>query len=286
MGLLANRYSVLSKAKSAIPPLLKGSEVLFFASDKERLFAEKFSKNSNFDVSSTSLPVFSSRTSLKRHNISVTPKMVKRVITNLDSSKESGPDCIRVVFLKNCEFELLCVLAELFNMCLKESCFPYCWKVSLVVPAFKNVGERSTAKYYHPVSLLSVVSKVFEKFVNNRIVDHLEKCDFFLIFSMVLGLLDLRFDLLTVVSDRIGKAPSRSGATRAAALLYPRLLTGILTENLKVNDGASLFLRIPENPIRAHTLECIIYAPDLPVLREILMVRSAYYVRKRFTQEG
>ena len=40
---------------------------------------------------------------------------------------------------------------------------------------FKNVGERSTAKNYCLVSLLSVVSKVFEKPVNNRIVDHLEK---------------------------------------------------------------------------------------------------------------
>ena len=44
---------------------------------------------------------------------------------------------------------------------------------------FKNVGERFTAKIYRPVSFLSVVSKVFEKFVNNRIVDHLEKCDLF-----------------------------------------------------------------------------------------------------------
>ena len=35
------------------------------------------------------------------------------------------------------------------------------------------------AKNYHPVSLLSVVSKVFEKLVNNRIADHLEKCDLF-----------------------------------------------------------------------------------------------------------
>ena len=46
-------------------------------------------------------------------------------------------------------------------------------------PVFKNVGERSTAKNYRPVSLLSVVSKVFEKLVNNRIVDHLEKCGLF-----------------------------------------------------------------------------------------------------------
>ena len=62
---------------------------------------------------------------------------------------------------------------------IKESCFPDRWKVSSVVPVFKNVGEKSTAKNYCPVSLLSVVSKVFEKLVNNRIVDHLEKCDLF-----------------------------------------------------------------------------------------------------------
>ena len=62
---------------------------------------------------------------------------------------------------------------------LKGSCFPDCWKVSSVVPVFKNVGERSTAKNYCPVSLLSVASKVLEKFVNNRIVDHLEKCGLF-----------------------------------------------------------------------------------------------------------
>ena len=59
-----------------------------------------------------------------------------------------------------------------------------------MVPGFKNVGERSTVKNYHLVSLLSVVSKVFEKLVNNRIIEHLEKCGPFLISNMVLGLLD------------------------------------------------------------------------------------------------
>ena len=48
-----------------------------------------------------------------------------------------------------------------------------------MVLVFKNVGERSTAKDYHPVSLISVVSKVFEKPINNRIVDHLKKCGLF-----------------------------------------------------------------------------------------------------------
>ena len=102
------------------------------------------------------------------------------VIMNLDLSKASGPDCIPVVVLKNYELELSYILTELFNKCLKESfCFPDCWKVSSVVPEFKNVGERSAAKNYRSFSLLSVVSEVFEKLVNNRIVDHLEKCDLF-----------------------------------------------------------------------------------------------------------
>ena len=80
-------------------------------------------------------------------------------------SKASGPDCILVVVLKNCEPELSYILAEPFNKCLKESCFPDCWKISSVNPVFKNIGERSTVKNHCPVSLLSVVSKVFEKLV-------------------------------------------------------------------------------------------------------------------------
>ena len=43
---------------------------------------------------------------------------------------------------------------------------------------------------YFPVSLLSVVSDVLEKLVNNRIFDHLEKCGFFSDFQYGLGLLD------------------------------------------------------------------------------------------------
>ena len=91
----------------------------------------------------------------------------------------SGPDCIPVVVLKNCEPEISYILAELFNMCLKKSCFPDCWKVSSVVPVLKNIGERSAAKNYRPVSLLSVVSKVLEKLVINRIVDHPQKSRLF-----------------------------------------------------------------------------------------------------------
>ena len=76
---------------------------------------------------------------LELNNISVTSKMVTKVIMILDLSQTSGFDCIPVVVLKNCEPDLSSILAELFNKCLKESYFPDCWKVSSVVPVFKNV---------------------------------------------------------------------------------------------------------------------------------------------------
>ena len=133
--------------------------MLFSAPDKAKLLAKNFSMNSNLDDSDFSLPNFPSRTNLKLHNISVTPEMIEKIIINPDLPKASGPNCIPVVVLKNCAPELPYILAELFNNCLKESCFPDCWEISLVVPLFKNVGERSTAKNYHPVSLLSVFIK-------------------------------------------------------------------------------------------------------------------------------
>ena len=97
---------------------------------------------------------------------------------NLNLSNASIPDCIPVVVLKNCEPELFYILTELINKCQKESCFPGCWKVLLVVSVFKNIGERFTAKYYHPVSLVSI-SKVFKELVNNRNNDHLKNCGLF-----------------------------------------------------------------------------------------------------------
>ena len=100
--------SVLNKGKSATPPLLNDINVLPSASNK----AKYFSTNSNLDDLIFSLLAFLSKTNLKLHT-SVTPKLVKKVITNLDSSEAFGPDCIPVVVLKKCEPELSHILAEI-----------------------------------------------------------------------------------------------------------------------------------------------------------------------------
>ena len=71
--------------------------------NKAKLFAENLSKNSNLEYSGISFLVFVSGTNLKLHDFSVTPKMVKKVLMNLDLSKIFGLDCVPVVVLKNCE---------------------------------------------------------------------------------------------------------------------------------------------------------------------------------------
>ena len=117
---------------------------------KQNCLLKKLSKNFNLD---DSLPAFPSRTNLQLHNISVTLMMVKKVITNLDSSKTSGNDCISIVVLKNWEPNLSQIPAEIFKICLEcifYFYFPDCWNVSSVVSVIKNVGKRSTAKKLLP----------------------------------------------------------------------------------------------------------------------------------------
>ena len=57
-------------------------------------------------ITQEALPAFSSRTNLKLQNISVTPKLIKKVMANLDLPKASCPDGIAVVVLQNCESKL------------------------------------------------------------------------------------------------------------------------------------------------------------------------------------
>ena len=94
--------------------------MLPFASDKAKLLAKNFYKNSNLDGLYISSLAFPFRANMKQH-VSVTPKTVKKVITNLHSSKGSGPDCFPVLVLKNLaqgisqKGKRLCIFYELGN---------------------------------------------------------------------------------------------------------------------------------------------------------------------------
>ena len=72
-----------------------------------------------------------------------------------------------------------------------------------------------------------MVSKVFKKLVNKRIVDHLEKCGLSSDFHYGFRSSRPFADLLTVVSDRIARAFNRSGATRTVALDISKAFDGV-----------------------------------------------------------
>ena len=96
-----------------------------------------------------------------------------------------------------------------------------------MVPVFKNVGERSNVKNYPLASFLSEVSKVFEKLVNKRIVNHLEKRGLFSDFQYGFRSSQSTADLLIVVSDRIARAFNKSEATRPVALDISKALNRV-----------------------------------------------------------
>ena len=117
------------------------------------------------------------RINLKLQNIYVTSKLVRKVVTNLESSKVSGPDCIAVVILKNCEPELSYTLAELFNMCLKEIFFLDCLR------GFKN--------YY-----LLVFFQLLIKSWNNLWIIYFSITSRYVGFFLISFLLSVQFDHL------------------------------------------------------------------------------------------
>ena len=102
--------------------------------------------------------------------------------------------------------------------------------------------ESATAKYYCLVTLLSVISKVFEKLVNNRLVDHLEKCGLFSDFRSSQS----TADLLTVVSDRIVRSLNRTGAAQAVSLDVSKIFdrvwhTGLLHKLMSYGISGQVF---------------------------------------------
>ena len=79
-----------------------------------------------------------------------------------------------MVVLKKCCPEISSVLSRLFNFCLTESIFPSSWKLAHVVPVFKDAGDKCRPSNYRPISLISVVGKVFECLLNQSLLEYLE----------------------------------------------------------------------------------------------------------------
>ena len=99
-------------------------------------------------------------------------------------------------------------------------------------PAFKNCGDRTDPTKYRPISLLPIISKVFERVINNKIIGYLESSR--LLSDKQYGFRHQRStaDLLTVVTERIYRALDRCGEAKSVALDISKAFDRVWHEGL------------------------------------------------------
>ena len=101
---------------------------------------------------------------------------VASIIKAMKNKKSCGMDGISSEILKCCSSIIERHLALAFNKCIDEGVFPDIFKIAKVVPLFKK-GDKKDPANYRPISLLSSLSKVFEKILHNRMIRFTEKND-------------------------------------------------------------------------------------------------------------
>ena len=96
-----------------------------------------------------------------------TPVEVEGVCRELDAAKASGWDGVSPRVIKAVAGEIAGPLSRLYNCCMREGY--YCFKTARVIPVFK--GEDPTLfSNYRPVSVLPVLSQIFERVIKLRLV--------------------------------------------------------------------------------------------------------------------
>ena len=109
----------------------------------------------------------------------VTISEVEKLFNNLSPSSFPGISSIHPKILKLIPHILISVFTKLFNFCLISNSIPEEWKSAVVTPLYKNKGNSSDPYYYRGISVLSPVSKFFEKLLSSQITDYFNNKNLF-----------------------------------------------------------------------------------------------------------
>jgi hypothetical protein len=79
----------------------------------------------------------------------------------------TGPDCIPAKLIKAAKYNFHCALFIIFNYSWNAGVIPQDWKDSIIIPIYKN-GDKNNGKSYRPISVTSVVVRIFERVLYKR----------------------------------------------------------------------------------------------------------------------
>lgn len=179
---------ILKKPQKPIPALKEGNKVLLTNCEKAQKLAKQFESAHNFSIGLTS-PIENQvnrdfENILNQENIfnyiwGTDLEEVKSITKKFKNMKAPGDDGLFYILIKKLPESTLSFLAKLFNKCFELAYFPDQWKNAKVVPILKPDKDPAEASSYRPISLLSSISKLFEKIILNRMMDHINQHSIF-----------------------------------------------------------------------------------------------------------
>ena len=118
--------------------------------------------------------IFRGEESEKLIDDEVTRELVVREIDKMKKFKSPGPDEVYPRVIKECKEVVSQPLVNIFRKSVDLGEVPSMWRQANVVPIFKK-GNRALISNYRPVGLTSIVGKLLESIIANKIREHFEK---------------------------------------------------------------------------------------------------------------
>jgi len=159
-----------TSVRNCIPCLKRNDGSLAFTDyEKSCEFMEYFA--SVFVTDNGVLPDFTVTCSDNLNNFSCSERDIVKVVRKLKSTSSPGPDGINAFFLKKILAVIVNPLCKVFNVSLDHGMLPKDWKTAHIIPVFKK-GDAQKASQYRPISLTSVICKILERVVREKLLDY------------------------------------------------------------------------------------------------------------------
>ena len=104
-----------------------------------------------------------------------TAESVQKLIQRIKPKVATGHDRIPSRILKDLSEVAASDLASMINLSYKMCIFPSQFKHAIIRTIYKNKGNSNNPEFYRPISVLSVISKIFERSATEQIIEYLEK---------------------------------------------------------------------------------------------------------------